>query len=102
MQNPCSGQRAIELTDHRTNNKTTIKTMRNKFFSFVFIYGLVLSVIFGIFTIVDNGQLNHAVQVHDLDREMAHRINVVASGTWFMLANILSVFSFGFIKRTEI
>ena len=76
-----------------------LKTMKNKFFSLVFIYGLVLSVIFGISTIVDNGQLNHAVQVKDLDREMAHRINVFASGTWFMLANILSICSFGLIKK---
>ena len=75
--------------------------MRNKFFSFVFIYGLVLSIIFGVSTIIDNGQLIHAVQVKDLDREMAHRINVVASATWFLLANILSVCSLSFIKRAE-
>ena len=71
---------------------------RNFMLSVIFVYAIVLSVIFGIFTLTDNYHLSHAVNVKDLDRELAHRINVLADGTWFMLANILGVCSLGFMK----
>ena len=75
--------------------------MTNKFLSIVFVYSLVLAILFGVFTLVDYGQLNHAVLVEDLDREMAHRINVFADGTWFMLANILGVCALGLRDRPK-
>ena len=75
--------------------------LTNKFLSVVFIYSIVLAILFGIFTLVDNAQLNHAVNVKDLDREIAHRINVFADGTWFMLANILGVCAIGLRDRLK-
>ena len=76
-----------------------VESMRNKFLYIVFVYAIVLSVLFGMFTLVDTYHLNYAVKVENHDREMAHRINVFDDGTWFMLANILGVCSLGFIRR---
>ena len=59
-------------------------------------YAFVLSCLFGICTLVDYNQLNHAVLIQDLDREMAHRINVFADGTWFLLSNLMAVCAWGF------
>ena len=85
----------------RYSKNTCFSTMTNKFLSIIFVYSLVLAILFGVFTLVDNGQLNHAVLVKDLDREMAHRINVFADGTWFMLANILGVCALGLRDRPK-
>ena len=65
--------------------------MVDRLLGVVVVYALVLSCLFGVFTLVDYHQLNHSVFVQDLDREMAHRINVFADGTWFLLSNLISI-----------
>ncbi len=76
--------------------------MRNKFIIVIFVYSLVLSGIFGCFTIVDQKQLDYAVKVEDVDKELRHRINVFADGTWFMLSNILGICCLGFYKPDKL
>ena len=70
--------------------------MVDRLLGVVVIYALVLSCLFGVFTLVDYHQLNHSVVVQDLNREMAHRINVFADGTWFLLSNLIVVCALGF------
>ena len=74
----------------------------DKLLAVIVVYAFVLSILFGVFTLVDYNQLNYAVSVHDLDREMAHRINVFADGTWFLLSNLMAVCALGFrsIRRS--
>ena len=77
-------------------------SMVNRLLGVVVVYALVLSCLFGFFTLVDYHQLNYSVSVQDLDREMAHRINVFADGTWFLLSNLMAVCALGFrsIRRS--
>ena len=70
--------------------------MTDRLLGFLVVYAFVLSYFFGVFTLVDCNQLNHAVLIQDLDREMAHRINVLADGTWFLLSNLMAVCAWGF------
>jgi TRAP-type C4-dicarboxylate transport system permease large subunit len=57
----------------------------------IVVYGVLLSVLFGLFLIVDYAALIHAVEQRQEHAEMRHRLNVSAEGTWFLLANLIVV-----------
>ena len=75
--------------------------MTNKCLSIIFVYSVVLAIIFCVFTLVDQGQLDYAMLVKELDREMSHRINVFTDGTWFILDNVLGVCALGLRDSLE-
>jgi len=55
------------------------------------VYGVCLSVLFGIALIPDYAALIQAVEQRQEQAELRHRINVFAEGTWFLLANLIAV-----------
>lgn len=55
------------------------------------VYGVSLSVMFGIALIPDYAALIQAVEQRQEQAELRHRINVFAEGTWFLLANLIAV-----------
>ena len=65
--------------------------MKKVFGSFCVVYGLALSILFGLATIADNTQLEQAVRVGNTHAETRHRTNVFAEGVWFLLANLIVI-----------
>jgi hypothetical protein len=55
------------------------------------VYGASLLVMFGVALIPDYAALIHAVEQRDQEAELRHRINVFAEGTWFLLANLITI-----------
>jgi hypothetical protein len=55
------------------------------------VYGASLSVLFGVALIPDYAALIDAVQQRNQQAELRHRINVFAEGTWFLLANLITI-----------
>ena len=55
------------------------------------VYGASLSVLFGVALIPDYAALIDAVQQRHQQAELRHRINVFAEGTWFLLANLITI-----------
>lgn len=55
------------------------------------VYGVSLSVLFGVALIPDYAALIQAVEQQQAQAELRHRINVFAEGTWFLLANLIAV-----------
>jgi hypothetical protein len=55
------------------------------------VYGVSLSVVFGVALIPDYAALIQAVEQQQEQAELRHRINVFAEGTWFLLANLIAV-----------
>lgn len=55
------------------------------------VYGVSLSVLFGVALIPDYAALIQAVEQRQEQAELRHRINVLAEGTWFLLANLIAV-----------
>jgi hypothetical protein len=55
------------------------------------VYGTSLSVLFGVALIPDYAALIDAVQQRNQQAELRHRINVFAEGTWFLLANLITI-----------
>ena len=55
------------------------------------IYGIGLSSYFGWWALKDNVALEVAVTANAPQKELRHRINVFAEGTWFLLSNILTL-----------
>ena len=55
------------------------------------VYGVSLSVLFGVALIPDYAALIQAVEERQEQAELRHRINVFAEGTWFLLANLIAV-----------
>jgi len=55
------------------------------------VYGASLSVMFGVSLIPDYTALINAVEQGNQQAEMRHRLNVFAEGTWFLLANLITV-----------
>ena len=55
------------------------------------VYGVSLSVLFGVALIPDYAALIQAVEQRQEQAELRHRINVFAEGTWFLLANLIAV-----------
>ena len=55
------------------------------------VYGVSLSVMFGVVLIPDYAALIQAVEQRQEQAELRHRINVFAEGTWFLLANLIAV-----------
>jgi hypothetical protein len=55
------------------------------------VYGVSLSVLFGVALIPDYAALIQAVEKRQERAELRHRINVFAEGTWFLLANLIAV-----------
>ena len=65
--------------------------MKRTFASLVFLYGLGLSGLFFTGLVADMGALDLAFRNGSERAELRHRINVFADGTWFMLANIITI-----------
>lgn len=55
------------------------------------VYGVSLSVMFGVALIPDYAALIQAVEQRQEQAELRHRINVFAEGTWYLLANLIAV-----------
>lgn len=55
------------------------------------VYGASLSVLFGVALIPDYAALIQVVEQRQEQAELRHRINVFAEGTWFLLANLITV-----------
>ena len=55
------------------------------------VYGVSLSVLFGVALIPDYAALIQAVEQRQEQAELRHRINVFAEGTWFLLANLIEL-----------
>ena len=55
------------------------------------VYGASLSVLFSVALIPDYAALINAVQQRNQQAELRHRINVFAEGTWFLLANLITI-----------
>ena len=55
------------------------------------VYGASLSVLFGVALIPDYAALINAVEQRQEQAELRHRINVLAEGTWFLIANLIAV-----------
>ena len=55
------------------------------------VYGVSLSLLFGVALIPDYAALIQAVEQRQEQAELRHRINVFAEGTWFLLANLIAV-----------
>ncbi len=55
------------------------------------VYGVSLSVMFGVALIPDYAALIQAVEQRQEQVELRHRINVFAEGTWYLLANLIAV-----------
>ena len=55
------------------------------------VYGVSLSVLFGVALIPDYAALIQAVEQRQEQAELRHRINVFAEGTWFLIANLIAV-----------
>jgi hypothetical protein len=65
--------------------------MRKRLGILIFVYGVVLSAIFLLFTMLDYANLIQAVKGKNEHIEMRHRLNVFAEGVWFLLANLIAI-----------
>jgi hypothetical protein len=65
--------------------------MKRAFSSLVVLYGLGLSTLFFCGLVADMGALDAAFRNGSERAELRHRINVFADGTWFMLANLITI-----------
>jgi len=56
---------------------------------FVVVYGLSMSVYFGVWSFKDYFALEDAVRLNRPQIELRHRINVGFEGVWYLLSNML-------------
>ena len=56
---------------------------------FVVVYGLSMSILFGVWSFMDYFALEDAVRLKRPQIELRHRINVGFEGVWYLLSNML-------------
>lgn len=63
--------------------------MKKTFGWFVVVYGMAMSIYFGVWSFKDYFALEDAVRLNRPQIELRHRINVGFEGVWYLLSNML-------------
>ena len=74
---------------------------RKAFYTLILIQGLSFSVYFGYWSIKDYIALEQAVAMKRPHEELRHRINVGFEGVWFLLSELLVLYSAGALWRSS-